>query len=367
MNQVAVIGAGLTGLTAAYRLHRAGINVRVYEADWRVGGHARSESMHGVPYEPHGAHIFHTNDLDVWRLVTSLVRMLPYRHRVLTNVDGELFSWPIQHGELHRLDSYTRIEAELRARTGTIDDTNFETWCVSQMGETLYGLFIDGYTTKQWGRPGSELAASIGPRRVELRTDGNLDLFTDAYQGWPTNGYGALAEALACNVEVVFGQAVTADNLPDVVGPGVPVIVTAALDGFYGDRYGPLGWRGVNLVGAWQPGVLLAQKAMVVNEPSLAVPYTRTIETKHVLGDTPKRRGTMLMYEHPGADAKHYPVPDANGYNRRIHERYERHLNQDTRNPLIPAGRLAHYTYINMDQAMRDGMTAAHQALGLLR
>jgi oxygen-dependent protoporphyrinogen oxidase len=38
MNSVAIIGAGITGLTAAYRLHRENIPVTVYEASPRVGG-----------------------------------------------------------------------------------------------------------------------------------------------------------------------------------------------------------------------------------------------------------------------------------------------------------------------------------------
>lgn len=36
--QVAVIGAGIAGLTAAYRLAQAGVDVRVYEAQPRIGG-----------------------------------------------------------------------------------------------------------------------------------------------------------------------------------------------------------------------------------------------------------------------------------------------------------------------------------------
>ena len=38
MKSVAIIGAGITGLTAAYRLHRENIPVTVYEASRRVGG-----------------------------------------------------------------------------------------------------------------------------------------------------------------------------------------------------------------------------------------------------------------------------------------------------------------------------------------
>lgn len=44
---VAVIGAGVTGLTAAYRLAQAGHNVRVFEQSGRVGGAIRTEETEG--------------------------------------------------------------------------------------------------------------------------------------------------------------------------------------------------------------------------------------------------------------------------------------------------------------------------------
>src|SRR5213594_3790131 len=42
MNPVAIIGAGVTGLTAAFYLKRKGIPVTVYESSGRVGGVIRS-------------------------------------------------------------------------------------------------------------------------------------------------------------------------------------------------------------------------------------------------------------------------------------------------------------------------------------
>jgi oxygen-dependent protoporphyrinogen oxidase len=44
---IAVVGAGLTGLTAAWRLHRAGARVRVFEAADRVGGVIQTEHTDG--------------------------------------------------------------------------------------------------------------------------------------------------------------------------------------------------------------------------------------------------------------------------------------------------------------------------------
>ncbi|MFJ7280315.1 NAD(P)/FAD-dependent oxidoreductase [Kitasatospora sp. NPDC098663] len=45
---VAVIGAGVAGLTAAYRLHRGGRAVELFEADARLGGHAHTQQAIGA-------------------------------------------------------------------------------------------------------------------------------------------------------------------------------------------------------------------------------------------------------------------------------------------------------------------------------
>jgi len=53
MARVGIIGAGISGLTAAYRLHQDGATVRVLEASDRVGGAIRSERAEGFLVE-HG-------------------------------------------------------------------------------------------------------------------------------------------------------------------------------------------------------------------------------------------------------------------------------------------------------------------------
>src|ERR1043166_1947266 len=47
MNSIAIIGGGITGLTAAFRLKQRGIPATIYEAGHRVGGVIQSVKRHG--------------------------------------------------------------------------------------------------------------------------------------------------------------------------------------------------------------------------------------------------------------------------------------------------------------------------------
>ncbi len=68
---VVVIGAGLTGLTAAYTLHKAGVPVVVLEASDQVGGVIRSSQKNGFLIE-HGPHTFQSTASELMMLCESL-------------------------------------------------------------------------------------------------------------------------------------------------------------------------------------------------------------------------------------------------------------------------------------------------------
>ena len=68
--KIGIIGAGATGLTAAYELGKAGHNVIVYERASFIGGQASTFDIGGVSLERGYHHLF-TTDNDISTLIVA--------------------------------------------------------------------------------------------------------------------------------------------------------------------------------------------------------------------------------------------------------------------------------------------------------
>ena len=373
--RVLIAGAGLTGCTLAHRLAQEGVESVLLEREPVPGGLIRSEHMEGVLYEPHGSHIFHTEDEEVWRLANAMTPFRPYRHRVDIVVDGGLYNWPILLSDLEAQSRSTEIFAELEARRGLdaaarAQAANFEEWCLELMGPILYERYIRPYTEKQWGRPARELSAKWAPRRVSVRWDNDPYLFPDPFQGWPAgpNGYTDLVDGLlaAPGVELRCGVDVTLGNLQalsEEVGADA-VVLTCPLDVFSGHRFGELEWRGILVRNVHVPHVEYAQGAMVVNYPGEEFPFVRIHETKHASGQ--QCEGTVLGFEFTNAPTRYYPIETER--NRALNTRYQDYLREELGSGrTFFAGRLANYLYIDMDDCMRQALDASEEVLAGLR
>jgi UDP-galactopyranose mutase len=375
MPRVLIVGAGLTGATVAHRLAREGVGSLLLEREAVPGGLIRSEHMEGVLYEPHGSHIFHTEDREVWELANAMTPFNDYRHRVDIVVEGKILNWPILLSDIDAQSSSDEIRRQLEERrevdaAARAEAANFEDWCLELMGPILYERYIKPYTEKQWGRPARELSAQWAPRRVSVRWDDDPYLFPDPYQGWPAgpNGYTDLIDGLLDHelIEVRTGVDVTLRNLEEhAAGAGVDAIVlTCPLDVFAGECFGALEWRGILVRNVHVPHVEHAQRAMVVNYPGLEYPFIRIHETKHA--SRQRCEGTVLGFEFTGAPTRYYPIelPE----NRALNDRYQDHLRSEIGGSRVHfAGRLANYLYIDMDDCMRAGLDAGAEVLKGLR
>jgi UDP-galactopyranose mutase len=373
-SRVLIAGGGLTACTLAHRVAREGVPSTILERLPVPGGLIRSEHLEGVLYEPHGSHIFHTEDREVWELATSITPFRPYRHRVDIVVEGRILNWPILMRDIDAQSRSEEIRRELAEREGVdaaarAQAANFEEWCLELMGPILYERYVRPYTEKQWGRPARELSAQWAPRRVSVRRDDDPYLFPDPCQGWPAgpNGYTDLIDGLLASelIEVRTGVDVALEDLRDHMDDaGAEIVVlTCPLDVFAGERFGRLEWRGIAVRNVHVPHVEYAQGAMVVNYPGAEYPFIRIHETKHASGQ--QCAGTVLGFEFTGAPTRHYPVELP--HNRARNARYQDFL----RERIGPgrtffAGRLADYVYIDMDDCMRQALDCAGEVLDAL-
>ena len=83
------------------------------------------------------------------------------------------------------------------------------------MGKTLYEMFIEGYSIKQWGDELSSLSSSFAPKRVELRSDGYKRLFRDKYEYFHPQGVTPIIESILKNIDVTFSKTLDFENISD--------------------------------------------------------------------------------------------------------------------------------------------------------
>jgi UDP-galactopyranose mutase len=350
-----IVGGGLAGATLAERLATQ-LDARVLLIDRRdhVGGNCHDPiTADGLRYHRYGPHVFHTNSREVVAYLSQFTAWRPYEHRVLSRVNGRLLPLPINRttiNGLYGLDlDRAGLEAFLRDRaipSRLIDSS--EKLMLSRVGRELYELFFRGYTRKQWGLDPAALDATVCGR-IPTRFNDDDRYFTDSFQAMPAEGFSAMVARMTADprIEVVTGYDYR--TIADRVAFN-HVIFTGPIDEFFEHRYGQLPYRSLafefeTLDREW------AQNAGCVNEPSEAVPFTRTTEYKHLTGQ--RHAKTIVSREFPRAQGDpYYPIPRPE--NRALYERYRKLAARETHVTFV--GRLAEYRYYNMDQVVASAL-----------
>ena len=89
-----VVGSGLFGAVFAREATDRGKRVLVLEKRDHIAGNAYTETINGIQVHKYGAHIFHTNDKEVWGYVNRFANFNRYTNSPLANYKGELYSLP---------------------------------------------------------------------------------------------------------------------------------------------------------------------------------------------------------------------------------------------------------------------------------
>lgn len=171
---VAIIGAGPAGLTAAYLLTKAGKTVAIIEKDATyVGGISRTVEHEGYRFDIGGHRFFSKSQqvVDLWNeILPDDFIQRPRMSRIY--YEGKFYSYPLRAfealGNLGVLRSTACMVSYLWSKLFPIKEVkSFEDWTSNQFGKKLYSIFFKTYTEKVWGMPCNEMSADWAAQRIK--------------------------------------------------------------------------------------------------------------------------------------------------------------------------------------------------------
>lgn len=354
-----IVGSGLFGATFAHYATKEGKKCLVIDKRPHLGGNVYCENIEGINVHKYGAHIFHTNNKDVWDFVNSIVEFNRYTNSPVANYKGRLFNLPFNMNTFYQMWGVTTPEeakekieeqkSEALALLNGREPSNLEEQALILVGKDIFDTLIKDYTEKQWGRKCKELPAFI-IKRLPLRFVYDNNYFNDRYQGIPIGGYNKLIEGLLEGVDCLTRVDFFKSEFLDWRNYSEKLVYTGAIDEFYNYRFGKLDWRTVSFKTRIEDKPNFQGNA-VVNYTSHNEPYTRVIEHKHFemfgqqVYDCPKTVvSEEYSTEYQSGMEPYYPVNDVR--NNALAEKYRLLSSQEP--DIIFGGRLAEYRYYDM-------------------
>lgn len=355
-----VVGSGLFGSTFAYEAAKRGKKVKVIEKKNHIGGNIYTKKIEGISVHQYGAHIFHTNDKEIWDYVNQFAEFNRYTNSPIANFHGEIYNLPFNMNTFNKLWGVVTPEqarekiAEQRAVLQGKKPENLEEQAISLVGTDIYQKLIKGYTEKQWGMPAKELPAFI-IRRLPVRYTYDNNYFDDCYQGIPIGGYTQIIEKMLDheNIEVEINTDYF-EKKAEYVSGNHKILYTGMIDQYFDYQYGELEYRSLAFETELLKNIKNYQGNAVVNYTNKETPFTRIIEHKHF--EYGNQKDTVITKEYPKAWEKgsepYYPIN--NRRNNHLYKKYKKLADQQEK--VIFGGRLGQYQYYDMHQVIKAAL-----------
>ncbi|RGI10813.1 UDP-galactopyranose mutase [Roseburia sp. TF10-5] len=366
-----IVGAGLFGSVFARQATDAGKKVLVIDKRPNIAGNVYTEDIEKIHVHKYGAHIFHTNNKEVWEYVTKFAEFNRFTNSPVANYKGELYSLPFNMYTFNKMwnvitpqEAAAKIE-EQRKEAGITEPKNLEEQAISLVGKDIYEKLIKGYTEKQWGRDCKDLPSFI-IKRLPVRLTFDNNYFNALYQGIPVGGYTKMVANMLDGIEVRLNTDYL-ENKDELDKLAEKVVYTGAIDAYFDYKLGALEYRSVR----FDTEVLDTpnfQGNAAVNYTDRETPWTRIIEHKWFEfgkddegNDIPK---TAISREYSSewkvGDEPYYPVNDEK--NGKLYQEYKK-LAEDEKN-VIFGGRLGEYKYYDMDAVIASALGLCEKELG---
>jgi len=174
--RVAILGSGMAGLGAAWRLRAEGVASVVYDKNPYPGGHTASHRVEGFVFDE-GPHVSFTKDETVRRLFAEAVggRYEAVDARINNYWRGHWIRHPAITN-LHGLPADLVVDVVKdfveRAHQAPAEIRTYEDWLVASYGRTFAQTFPMQYTRKYHTTEAANLSTDwVGPRLYQARLE----------------------------------------------------------------------------------------------------------------------------------------------------------------------------------------------------
>ena len=234
--QVTIVGAGFTGLTAAYELVKKGVSVTVLEAEAEIGGLAAAFDVGGEKLDRFYHHWF-TNDVEVMQLIEELglhkqVEINPTNTGVYYANNFFKLSTPWDLLNFTPLSFIDRIRLgllALRARRvkdwTALENKTAHEWLIELGGENVYRVVWQPLLKGKFGPYAEQVSAVWFWNKLKLR-GGSRGKGGEERLAYLKGGFVALADALANKIRELGGEIVMNARVSAIV-PGESVWKTS--------------------------------------------------------------------------------------------------------------------------------------------
>ena len=358
-HEILIIGAGISGAVLAERYANHGKNVLVIEKRTHIAGNCYDYmDENGILVSKYGAHLFHTNDKEVWNYVNRFSEWYPWQHKVLAKVDDQLVPIPVNITTVNtlfglNLSTESDMKLWLENNRLAIDrPKNGKEAVLNKVGPVLYEKMFRYYTKKQWDKFPEELHASVLDR-IPVRTNSDDRYFSDTYQALPKKGYTDLFRNILNHPKIDVKLNTDYFAIKDKLKDFEKIFYTGPIDRFFEFKHSlndKLEYRSINFVSETVDRDYF-QENSVVNYPGMEVDYTRIVEYKH-FGNQKSSKTTIVKEYTTDGGEPYYPV--LNDKNLKIYQKYKEEADKHPNVHFV--GRLANYKYFNMDQAFKNAL-----------
>lgn len=360
MKDFLIVGAGLFGATIANILNSNGKSVTVIDKRNHIAGNAYTELKDGIHVHKYGAHIFHTDDEEVWKYINKFAKFNNFINSPIANYKGEIYSLPFNmytFNKMWGLSSPIKVKEKIKEQSSMIiNPKNLEEQAISLVGIDAYTKLIKEYTEKQWGRKCSELPCDI-IKRLPVRLTFDNNYFNSKYQGIPEDGYTDLVSKMLEGIEVKLNTDYL-DNKEYYLENYNQIIYTGQIDRLFDYKLGKLKYRSLRF-DELELNIDNYQGNAVVNYTSDDVAYTRIIEHK-MFDKKCISNKTIISYEYPiewnENSEPYYPINDKEN-----EELFHKYLLLERKE--IIGGRLGLYKYYDMDQIVKSAINLSKELI----